>query len=388
MGEPGEPGEPGPSRRVQETELPAIEQVLDRYGSLPGIISMAQGFAFWGPPPSALAAAASCPSEPSTHRYGAVLGLPELREAIARRMEERSGVVGKEVMVTAGANQAFVNAVLALCDPGDEAILLAPYYFNHMMALQLANVAPRVLPFRPEDLQPDLEALPALFSPRTRALVLVTPGNPSGACLPPATVRALEEECRRRRVWLVSDEVYEDFVHDGAVHCPPRGDHVVHIGSFSKSYGMAGWRVGWIAYPPRLSIHMQKIQDTIPTCATVAAQRAALACLREDPAWLAARLADVRANREAVWAAVEPAGTVRTAGAIYFLVPLPRGLDEATAVARLAEDHGVLVTPGSAFGAPGHVRVTYGNQGRERCAEAARRLAAGLAALAEIVPHA
>jgi aspartate/methionine/tyrosine aminotransferase len=149
-----------------------------------------------------------------------------------------------------------MNIVLAICDPGDEVVLFAPYYFNNIMALQLANVTPVIVPCK-EDLTPDIAKI--TFTPKTKMVVLVTPSNPSGAVVPESTIRELQQKCLKANVWyvvmndvlslirlrLVSDEAYEDFIYnENNPHYSADGKNVINIYSFSKAYGMHGWRVG------------------------------------------------------------------------------------------------------------------------------------------------
>jgi aspartate/methionine/tyrosine aminotransferase len=145
-----------------------------------------------------------------------------------------------------------------------------------------------------------------------------------------------------------------------------------------QSYGMAGWRVGYMIYPQRLSADMQKIQDAIPTHPSIASQKLAIAALKSDSSWVHNQVQSLAVCREAMWHAVKDCGTVRTCGAFYYLVPLPRGIDELYAIDVLAREFGVLVTPGYAFGAPQHVRVSYGSLPQAQCLQAIERFGAGV----------
>ncbi|CAM9962923.1 unnamed protein product, partial [Phaeothamnion confervicola] len=385
---------PSLSRRVLNTDPAHIEIILSRFANLPDRpANLAQGVAFWGPPKTALATLAKSDGDDAgkmppleqtrMHRYGDILGDPELRAAIARKLISRNGLdlAEQEIMVTAGANQAFVNVALALLDPGDVAILPRPYYCSHLCALQLAGATPVFCGYDPATLLPDMDELRALLlgeknnnemngseshpslpsrPPPSKMLVLTSPGNPSGAVLPPSVLSEVAALCRARGVWLVMDETYEDFIHDdggngsddsgcdgssggnvgstvrgssGKKHVSPCArrlsyDGIVHIFSMSKAFGMAGWRVGYLVYPAWAGPDMQKVQDTVPTCASMASQQLALACLTvvDDSfgaRWIARRVAGLARPREALWAAVRHTGAVRGGGAFYYLVPLP-----------------------------------------------------------------
>ena len=235
---------------------------------------------------------------PQTNAYCADDGLPELRDALKARLAAEKGLVASEVMVTAGANQGYTNLVLSLLDAGDAAVLFRPYYFNHLMALQMTG-SEIVTPASTPDLQPDLAALEAEIAARAadgrrpiRMLTLVNPGNPTGVMIPQATVEAASALCAAHGIWLVMDNTYEHFAYDGRPpHACVEGDHVINVFSFSKAFGMMGWRVGYLAFPPALVGELFKAQDTIVICPTVVSQRAALGALEAGggSAWVAER---------------------------------------------------------------------------------------------------
>ena len=171
------------SQRLRRTQSPIIPVIADLIRSCPGTVSLGQGVVSYGPPPAALAQLERFQAEPGNHKYQPVAGIPALLAAIERKLAVENGVhVGgsNRIMVTAGGNQAFMNAVLAIADPGDEFILPTPYYFNQEMAVTMASCRPVLVPTN-ADHQLDLAALRAAITPRTRALVTVSPNNPSGA---------------------------------------------------------------------------------------------------------------------------------------------------------------------------------------------------------------
>jgi len=274
---------------------------------------------------------------------------------------------------------------MTLCDVDDEVVIFKPYYFNHLMALQLNQVKAVFAPCRPDDLTPSLSALPDLITPRTKALVLISPNNPTGAVTPPETVRTIQQMCQDKGIWLISDEAYEDFVFDGAQHYSPVGPNVINIFTFSKSYGMAGWRVGYLLFPPELKDGMDKVQDTVPINTCQLSQRLALHALTHaGQAWVASMVDTLEKNRAYVWDALAPlrqAGedvVCRTRGSLYILAKLPEGVDDMDAVRFLSHHHKVAVLPGKGFGAPGYLRVSFGSLSPEVCQVAAQRLKQGL----------
>ncbi len=174
---------------------------------------------------------------------------------------------------------AFFNAVLAIADPGDEIILLAPYYFNHEMALAMLNCRARVVPLD-RDYQIDIEAVRGAVNEKTRAVVTISPNNPSGAVYPRAALTAINALCRERGLYHIHDEAYEYFIYDGAEHFSPgslpgAGEHTISLYSLSKAYGFASWRIGYMVAPEPMFEAIRKAQDTILICPPVVSQYAA-----------------------------------------------------------------------------------------------------------------
>jgi len=296
--------------------------------------------------------------------------------------------------VTAGANQGYTNIVLALLDAGDAALLFRPYYFNHLMALQMTGSANElVLPDSMPDLQPDLGALRAEIKARAagrgpplKMVTLVNPGNPTGVMIPGETLQAASELCAAHGIWLVVDNTYEHFQYEGHTpHTCVEGDHVINLFSFSKGYGMMGWRTGFIAHPASLGPALLKIQDTIVICPAVASQKVALGALQAGSPWVKENVAQLALQKALVLEALAPLGEGAVqggSGAIYLFVKLPGEVDDMETVRWLTERHKVCLIPGSACGMPGHVRVCYANLSLERTREAAASLHAGMLELA------
>jgi aspartate/methionine/tyrosine aminotransferase len=285
--------------------------------------------------------------------------------------------------------QGFVSLVLALSDPGDEVVLLAPYYFSHYNALTVCGVTPVVVRCDEATLLPTgIDDVRRAFSARTKAVVLVSPGNPSGVVAPSPFVDSLVALCRASDVWLLSDEAYWEITYDGAECSTPRAlQGVVKIYTMSKVYGMAGWRVGALLYPKELSVHLRKVQDTIPTHATMVSQVAAYHALADDSALLQERLQNFSSSRRcfvkhltSVYSQVE-LPFVCGDGAFYFFLPVASGAEPADGIVDfLVRTSSVLVVPGSAFGLANYVRVSYGSVLPEDAEEAAQRLRTGLEA--------
>jgi len=375
--------------RVQAPIVPVIAELIRAH---PGTISLGQGVVRYPPPPEALAAAGRFAAA-GAHVYGHVQGLPELIAALADKLRTENGIepAGRALVVTAGANMGFLNAVLAITDPGDEIVLLGPYYFNHEMAVTIAGARPVVVATDGE-YQPRLEAIEAVIGPRTRAVVTVSPNNPTGAVYSEAALRAVNALCRKRGLYHVSDEAYEYFTYEGARHFSPASipgsaGHTVALYSFSKAYGLASWRVGCMLVPEGLRESIRKIQDTNLICPPLVCQQAALGALAAGRRYCRphlAELAEVRALALEALGELGDAVTVPPAlGAFYFLVRVRTAAPAMAVAERLVREHRVAVIPGEAFGVREGcaLRIAYGALGRETFAEGMGRLVAGLRAL-------
>jgi hypothetical protein len=207
------------SGRIRAVQAPIIPVIAAMIREHPGVISLGQGVAWYGPPQRALERMREFGGCPGQHRYGPVEGLPELRALMADKLERENGISlsGRSVLVTAGANMGFLNALFAIADAGDEIILPSPYYFNQEMAVRMLGCTPVPLPTDGE-FQLDLDRLERAITPRTRAIVTISPNNPSGAVYPEAVLRAVNALCRERGLFHITDETYEYFVYDGARH--------------------------------------------------------------------------------------------------------------------------------------------------------------------------
>lgn len=377
------------ARRAVLTDTPVMVQIQELFRGNKDLLSLAQGVVYWQPPKGALDKAKELVWDPSVSRYGADEGLPELKEALIKKLRVENKLHKASVMVTAGANQAFVNLVLTLCDAGDSVVMFAPYYFNAYMSFQMTGVTNILVgPGNPKTLYPDAEWLEKTLletKPTPKLVTVVNPGNPSGTYIPDPLLKRISDLCRDAGCWLVVDNTYEYFMYDGRKHTCVEGNHIVNVFSFSKAYGMMGWRVGYIAYPSEvegLGAQLLKIQDNIPICAAILSQRLALCSLEVGPGWVTDRVKGLVKNREIVLEALSPLGedAVRGGeGAIYLWAKLPdKCIDDFEVVHWLAKKHGVVIIPGSSSGCPGHVRVSFGGLIEHDCRVAAGRLRKGL----------
>ena len=381
------------SRRMRDVQMPIIPWIGDLIRRTPGAISLGQGVVHYAPPAAAHEALIGFCAQPERHRYQHELGIPELRERIAARLAAENGidVARFSLMVTAGGNMAFLTALLAICDEGDDVVLVKPYFFNHEMAVRIIGCRPVVVA-SDERCQLDLAAIEAAIGPRTRAVVTVSPNNPSGVVYPESDLRAVNALCAARGLFHISDEVYEYFLFDGARHFSAGAivgaqTHTVCIYSLSKSYGFASWRVGYMLFPPSLLEAAKKIQDTNVICAPAVSQYAAIGVLDAGRQWVEERLESIGAVRRHALDALASLGervTVpRADGAFYFFVRVNQGGDPLNLVERLIREYRIAVIPGTAFGMDSgcYLRVGYGAVDAATMEEGMQRLVAGISEL-------
>lgn len=382
------------SSRAEAVQAPIIPVIAQAIREHPGTLSLGQGVVYYPPPSSVFDAIGALGRDPVLNRYQAVHGTDALIAAITAKLGADNGIridADQRVVVTAGGNMAFLNLMLSILDPGDEVILPMPWYFNQQMAVTLVGARAVGVPTDSE-YQLDLDAIERAITPRTRAIVTVSPNNPTGAVYPRDSLVAVNALCAARGLCHVSDEAYEYFVHEGEPSFSPgslpgAGSHTVSLYSLSKAYGFASWRVGYMVIPAHLYPAIAKIQDTNLICPPVVSQLAATAALAEGRAWCMPRIAALTGVREAV---LRELGTLapqvetpRTRGAFYCLLRLAGRHDSLALVMWLIAEHRVAVIPGAAFGVddPCLLRVSYGALTRDEVTEAIGRLVAGLDAL-------
>ncbi|MCF2972619.1 pyridoxal phosphate-dependent aminotransferase [Synechococcus sp. Nb3U1] len=379
---------------MQAVQSPMIPLVAELIRQHPGTISLGQGIAYYGPPQEALEQIPEFLSQPSNHQYQPVHGIPSLIEAIEKKLCQEDGYQtgsGRRVVVTAGSNMGFLNAVLAITQPGDEILLQTPYYFNHEMAVTMAGCRAVCVPTDVNyQLQP--EQIEAALTERTRGIVTISPNNPTGVVYPPTDLKAVNHLCRERGLYHIHDQAYEYFLYDGIppfslVSVPEGNHHTISLFSLSKSYGFAGWRIGYMVIPEALFMPILKIQDTNLICPPVISQYAALGALQVGSAYCRERLESLVAVRQVALSAFQTLGErvqIPTAqGAFYFLLRLKTDWPAMAVVEHLIREHRVAVIPGDTFGLKSgegicYVRVAYGALDQTRAAEGIGRLVEGL----------
>lgn len=384
---------PGLNPLVRDTGSPPIPEAkawLSRYDGAHGpAIDLSQAVPGAPPPAAFLARLAEAAGSAEATRYGAIVGDEPLRAAYARDVAARYGadIGAADVAVTAGCNLAFAAAALLLARAGDAVLLPSPWYFNHEMTLGMLGIEPRALPCRAAaGFVPDpADAEPLLADGRVRAIVLVTPNNPTGAVYPPETVEAFADLCRRRGIRLVLDETYRDFLPEGPdrPHEVLAGDwrgHVLQLYSFSKAYAIPGHRLGAVLADRAAMEGVGKILDNFQICASRPGQIALAWGIEALRGWREGNRRDINGRAAAFRTALSAvsAWRIESVGAYFGYVRHPFARRSGREVAeRLAVERGVLALPGEFFGPGqgGHLRIAVANVGEAEIAGLGERLA-------------
>jgi aspartate/methionine/tyrosine aminotransferase len=353
------------------------------------VISLGQAVPGFGPPRAALEAARRALDDADTHRYSPDAGIPSLRDALCAKLRAHRDVSATvdDVIITAGGNQAFMLAAMTLIDPGDEVVLASPYFVNHEMAIRAIGALPVEAPMPEKDgFRPRWSALAPHVTSRTRAVVLCSPSNPTGASIESAELTRIVSELAARGVIVIADETYLHFQdEDVAPRCPSAAavdgwrDNVVAVGTFSKSFGMTGWRVGYLIPDRRVCEQSLKIQDAMIICAPTISQIAVEAAIRDDWDYALAFQDDLRERRTMLLTGIRSIPRLHwtpTSGGFFAFLNVAGCTDSAELAADILERARVVTIPGSTFGkaGEGHLRLSYGAASVEQLQEACRRL--------------
>ncbi|HVB91930.1 MAG TPA: pyridoxal phosphate-dependent aminotransferase [Acidimicrobiales bacterium] len=332
-------------------------------------------------PPHIVEAAVAACRDPANHHYTPTGGLPTLREAVAAKTLRDSGypVTASQVLVTNGGKQAVANAFAVLCDPGDEVLVLAPFWTTYPESIALAGGTPVIVSSDERTgFRSSVDDLESAWTPRTKALLFVSPSNPTGAVYPRAEIEAIGRWAVERGIWVLTDEIYEHLVYGGAAHhsmpvvVPELAERCLVVNGVAKTYAMTGWRVGWLIGPADAITAATNIQSHETSNVSNVAQRAALAAVTgnlDDVAAMRAAFDRRRLTMCRMLNDIEGIVCVEPEGAFY-AYPSVKGLlgrslrgRRPSTSAELAElcinEAKVAVVPGEAFGAPGYFRMSY-----------------------------
>ena len=346
---------------------------------------------YFGPPKAALVVARGAIDTPLVHRYATDPGLPTLRRTLAERLSGNGRtpaprtVAPEEIVISAGANHAFALAHTTLVDPGDEVILPGPYFTNHQMMVVTLGATPIEAPVADratftvtwDDIAPHVTA-------RTKAVVLCNPSNPTGAPITAAEGTRIVREAAARNLVVISDETYMHFVYEGEHWSagsmgPDLRDHVVVIGTFSKSFGMMGWRVGFMMAGAAICEQAIKVQDAMIICAPVISQVLAEAAARECWDYPLSFRDELRQRREILregLATIPGVSWMPTPAGMFAFARVRDCVDSTRLSLDLLEQAHVVTIPGRVFGesGEGHLRLSYGFPSQDELREACARL--------------
>jgi aspartate aminotransferase len=373
------------SRRILEMEesptlaVDAKAKALKAAGE--PVIGFGAGEPDFPSPANVVAAAQRAADVPANHRYSPAAGQPALRQAIADKTRRDSGIEvdAAQVVVANGGKHALYNVFMTLVDPGDEVLVPAPYWVSYPEQIKLAGGVPVAVPTTKETgFRASVELLEAHRTERTKALVFVSPSNPTGAVYPPEEVAAVGRWAAEHGIWVITDEIYEHLVYGAATFvslpgvAPEAAERTIIVNGVAKTYAMTGWRVGWSISPVALAKGMNKLQSQATSNVCNVAQAAALEALTgPQDAVAEMRTAFDRRRQLAVahLSAIDGVEVVEPEGAFYvfpsFEGVLGREIGGRTVTTTLElaevllEQAKVAVVPGEAFGAPGYARLSY-----------------------------
>ena len=378
------------SRRTRPFQESVIRE-MTRIGAEVGGVNLAQGLPDFDPPRELLEALPKILSDSSNHQYSFTWGSSALRQAVAgkcARFNDMSVDPDDEVTITCGVSEALVDAVLGLTEPGDEVVMLEPWYENYLPACVLAGVMPRFVPLRESDYALDISRLARAITNKTRLMILNTPGNPSGRVLSREELSEIARLCQRFGVVAVVDEIYEHIWYEGHRHVslaslPGMQDRTVTVSGLGKTYAVTGWRVGWAVAAAPLTARIRKVHDYVTLCAPSPFQEAGRVALALPDSYYEGLRREYAKRRKILCDALTKSGLAFALpqGSYYVMVDAKAlgWKDDWDFVNFLARKVGVLAVPGSSFysrrgGGKTRARVNFAKK-EETLREAARRLA-------------
>jgi aspartate/methionine/tyrosine aminotransferase len=350
-----------------------------------GGVNLAQGFPDF-PAPDAIKEEAARAVREDVNQYAITWGAKRLRDALVAKTRSFTGLdydPETEVTVCCGTTECMAATLLALVDPGDEVIVFEPYYENYGPDAILCGATPRFVRLREPDWSYDPAELERAFGNRTKAIVINTPGNPTGKVFTREELAHIAELCAKWGTIAVTDEIYEHILYDGATHVPPASlpgmrERTVTISGLSKTYSVTGWRIGWCLAPPPLTAAIRKVHDFLTVGAPAPLQEAAAVALQSPPEYYASLADNYRKRRDYLLPALEAAGfrTFKPRGAYYIMTDISAfGAPDDVSFARsLVSGVGVAAVPGSSFysdPAAGRQRLRFHFARRRETLEAA-----------------
>ena len=376
---------------ITKVHFPPISEVkrwlYDRPHDGQELIDLCQAVPDYAPAPELTAHLAGLLTDPLLSKYSPDEGLPEVRQSICDYYGRRYGgaITPDNICLTIGASQAFWLAIVTLCRAGDEVIVQAPCYFDHPMALDILGIRTVFAPFVEEGGGlPNPATIESLITPATRAILVVSPSNPTGAIIPADSLRALFDVAGRHNIALILDETYNEFIPGGVrphelFSDPAWGDHFIQIASFGKTYALTGYRAGMLVASREFIHHTLKAQDTMAVCQPRITQHAVKFGVERLERWVAANR-EMMGRRHDIFRSefTQPGNRFQlvTSGAFFAWVRHPfKGCSGRQVAKRLVDEAAILCLPGEVFG-PGledYLRLAFGNIREEAIPEAVRR---------------
>lgn len=360
---------------VTGRSFPAKKPLIDLCQAVPG----------YPPPPELVSHLQKALQDPASFRYSPDEGLPEVRQEVAAWYQRwyQAGPAPEQMCLTIGASQAFWLALTGLCRPEDEVIVQLPAYFDHLMGLQALGITPVYASYNPAPGgQPDLQEISGLITERTRAILLVSPSNPTGAVTAPEELTALYELAREQDLTLILDETYNSFIGSTPHHLFSRNDwpeHFVHLASFGKTFAMTGLRCGALVAHEEFIRQTLKVHDSMIVCQPRPAQLALEYGCRHLDQWVAGNAEIMRRRHDAFKSQFNAAATdfeLSASGTFFAWVKHPwHNLTGYQAARRLADEAHLISLPGEAFG-PGlenYLRLAFGNLDLEQIPDTVAR---------------
>src|SRR5580693_4769053 len=305
-------------------------------------------------------------------KYTPAAGIPELRQAAADKFKRDNGLSynPSQIIISCGGKHSCCNVIQAVCDPGDEVIIPAPYWLSYPEMVRLAEAKPVTIETTDKsEFKITPEQLRAAITPRTRLFILNSPSNPTGSLYTREEIRALGDICVQKNVLIMSDEIYEKLVYDGAQHfsvagfSPHHYEHTIIVHGLAKAYSMTGWRIGLTAAPEPIAKAIDAIQSHSTSNPTSFAQKGAVAALTGPQDHLPIWLAEYARRRSYAWKRLNgiPGISCVNAKGAFYLFPKVSGtrLGSMDFCAQLLEQQNVAAVPGTAFGAPDYIRISY-----------------------------
>lgn len=322
--------------------------------------------------PDHIKAAAQAALETGFTKYTPSSGIPELRQAIASKLAAENNLEYKpsQVIISNGAKQSCYNAIMAVCDPGDEVIIPAPYWLSYPEMVRLAGAEPVIVPTTEETAwKITAEQFENAMTPKTKMIILNTPGNPTGSVYTRDELRAIAEVAAEEEIYILSDEIYEKLVYDGTEHVsiaslsPEAYDLTITVNGFSKAYSMTGWRLGYLAAPEPIAKAIDSMQSHSTSNPCSFSQKGAIAAIKGDQQCVIDMREEFNIRREYMHSrlsAITGITAVKPLGAFYVLANISQlGLNSTNFADRLLSKANVAVVPGIAFGDDRTIRLSY-----------------------------